>query len=78
VDVLLSWQVSWLAGHRLHPVFPKLIASVTYMDADSSLTVAGAAPALVRSNGFDLVAPASLLAPDELCLKNHDGRDYGG
>lgn len=23
VDVMLSGQVSWLAGHRLHPAFPK-------------------------------------------------------
>src|SRR6478736_970843 len=46
---MLSRQVSWLAGRCCCPVFPKpLRASVTSLDSGSSLTVAGAAPALHR------------------------------
>jgi len=47
--VVLSRQISWLAGQCCCPVFPKPFqASVTTVDSGSPLTVAGAAPALHR------------------------------
>jgi len=57
VDVILSWQVSWLAGRRLCPSSRGFHPS-DVVDKDSPLTVAGAAPVLPIFG-----APDSLLAP---------------
>src|SRR5262245_55342530 len=45
--LIVSRQVSWLAGHRLRQAFPGL-RPVALLDVGSPLTVAGAAPALAR------------------------------
>ncbi|ASV84503.1 hypothetical protein CES85_5297 [Ochrobactrum quorumnocens] len=45
MDVVLSWQVSWLAGQRFDPP-SRNFRSSGMMDFSSPLTVAGAAPVL--------------------------------
>jgi hypothetical protein len=61
----LSRQVSWLAGHRHHPVFPGVFP-VTSKDGVYPLTVAGAASVLA------IAAPNSLLAWDCLIPRTND------
>lgn len=59
---MVSRQVSWLTGRRLHPCLPEAEQlQWRNMDKGSPPTVAGAAPALPL-----LGAPDSLLALDHL------------
>lgn len=67
MDDILSRQVSWLAGRRCRPAFPKLHGFSDFV---------GQRLADYSCGGSAGIAPASLLAPDQTKSEDHDGWHY--
>lgn len=67
VDDILSRQVSWLAGRRCCPAFPKPHGFSDFV---------GQRLAAYSCGGSAGIAPASLLAPDQTKSGDHDGWHY--